>query len=188
MKFLLNVFQLSFLAVYNLLNKLLSLCASGTPPEGKVHRTFVGLPALNLERLRTAKTLVDKAVRVSSFYRIHVKHLCGHVHFWLSCFHSSQTHKIFSVQGPYPVIRAALKARGWVEQRKHRPNHHVHHRHSDEGSDVEEGGSDESVNVSEIILLMSVDIPSLIYVVPSSQIIQTMWKKSRVQMDYMISW
>ncbi|XP_070814538.1 LOW QUALITY PROTEIN: tubulin monoglycylase TTLL3-like [Chaetodon trifascialis] len=77
-----------------------------TPPEGKVHRSLVSLPVLNPERLRTAKALADQAVKM---------------------------HKIFSVQGPYPVIRTALRARGWVEQRVHRPNHHAHRCQSDEG-------------------------------------------------------
>ncbi|XP_042351378.1 tubulin monoglycylase TTLL3-like isoform X2 [Plectropomus leopardus] len=79
---------------------------TSTPPEGKVFRSLASLPALNPERLKTAKALVDKAVKM---------------------------HKVFSVQGPYPVIRAALRARGWVEQRMHRPNHRAHQRHSDEG-------------------------------------------------------
>ncbi|XP_029286695.1 tubulin monoglycylase TTLL3-like isoform X2 [Cottoperca gobio] len=91
---------------------------TSTPPEGKVCRSFVSLPALNPERLKTARALVDKAVRM---------------------------HKVFSVQGPYPVIRAALRARGWVEQRMHRPNHHVHQSHSDEGraSSNDAGDSDD---------------------------------------------
>ncbi|XP_059185040.1 tubulin monoglycylase TTLL3-like isoform X2 [Centropristis striata] len=86
-----------------------------TPPEGKVRRSFVSLPALNPERLKTAKNLVDKAVRM---------------------------HKVFSVQGPYPVIRASLKARGWVEQRMPRPNHHAHQRHIDEGRASSNDGGD----------------------------------------------
>lgn len=54
-------------------------------------------------------------------------------------------HKVFSVQGRYPVIRAALRARGWVEQRMHRPNHHPHRRHSDEAraSSNDAGDSDD---------------------------------------------
>lgn len=40
------------------------------------------------------------------------------LHFF-SC--HSQLRKVFSVQGPYPVIRAALWARGWVERRLPHP-------------------------------------------------------------------
>ncbi|XP_033482115.1 tubulin monoglycylase TTLL3-like [Epinephelus lanceolatus] len=97
---------------------------SGTPPEGNVRRSFVSLPALNPERLRAAKALVDKAVKM---------------------------HKVFSVQGPYPVIRAALKARGWVEQRMHHPNHHAYQRHSkeDRASSNDAGDSDDDDDNSD---------------------------------------
>ncbi|XP_034068128.1 tubulin monoglycylase TTLL3-like isoform X2 [Gymnodraco acuticeps] len=89
---------------------------AGTPPEGKVPRSFVSLPVLNPERLKTARAQVNKAVRM---------------------------HKVFSVQGPYPVIRTALRARGWVEQRLHCPKPKVHHRHSEEGSPKDSADSDE---------------------------------------------
>ncbi|XP_076607634.1 tubulin monoglycylase TTLL3-like [Chaetodon auriga] len=93
-----------------------------TPPEGKVHRSLVSLPVLNPERLRTAKALVDQAVKM---------------------------HKVFSVQGPYPVIRTALRARGWVEQRVHRPNHHAYRYHNDEGrtsaNDADDSDDDDDI-------------------------------------------
>lgn len=44
---------------------------------------------------------------------------------------------MFSVQGPYPVIRAALRARGWVERRL--PRHSARgHRHGDQEVEVTE--------------------------------------------------
>ncbi|TNN40233.1 Tubulin monoglycylase TTLL3 [Liparis tanakae] len=61
-------------------------------------------PRRDSVRLRKARALVEEVVRM---------------------------HKVFSVQGPYPVVRAALKARGWVEQRAPRPDHTAHRRHSD---------------------------------------------------------
>lgn len=39
---------------------------------------------------------------------------------------------MFSVQGPYPVIRAALWARGWVERRLHHLAQRAPHCHGDE--------------------------------------------------------
>ncbi|KAM6947949.1 LOW QUALITY PROTEIN: tubulin monoglycylase TTLL3-like [Lycodopsis pacificus] len=87
----------------------------GNPPEGKVCRSSVSLPVLNPERLRTAKALAEKAVRM---------------------------HKVFSVQGPYPVVRAALRARGWVEQRMHRPNHNARRASTNYAGDSDDDNSD----------------------------------------------
>lgn len=49
----------------------------------------------------------------------------------------TQEKKVFSVQGPYPVIRAALRARGWVERRL--PRHTtLCHRHGDQEAEATE--------------------------------------------------
>ncbi|XP_035518480.1 tubulin monoglycylase TTLL3-like [Morone saxatilis] len=90
-----------------------------TPPEGKVRRSFVSLPVLNPERLRVAKAFADKAVRM---------------------------HKVFSVQGPYPVIRAGLRARGWIEQHTQRSKHQAQRRHSDEARATSNNAGDSDDN------------------------------------------
>ncbi|KAJ8361093.1 hypothetical protein SKAU_G00176180 [Synaphobranchus kaupii] len=76
--------------------------------EGRGRRSLLNLPVLNLNRLRTAKALVDKAVKLR---------------------------KVFSIHGPYPVVRAALRARGWVEHRMPRLGPLRRRRRGDEDGD-----------------------------------------------------
>ncbi|XP_069045758.1 tubulin monoglycylase TTLL3 isoform X1 [Lepisosteus oculatus] len=93
---------------------------SHSPPvEGKVRRSLV----MNPERLKNAKALVDRAVKMR---------------------------KVFSVQGPYPVVRAALRARGWVERRFPRAAPQgAARRHGDEEMEDDDGdNSDDNDDAS----------------------------------------
>ncbi|XP_066555646.1 tubulin monoglycylase TTLL3 [Amia ocellicauda] len=87
------------------------------PGESRVRRSVGSLPTINPDRLRNAKILVERAVKCK---------------------------KVFSVLGPYPVIRASLRARGWVERRMPRPAPPGPARRRGDGEAEEDDGDSDS--------------------------------------------
>ncbi|XP_029358893.1 tubulin monoglycylase TTLL3 [Echeneis naucrates] len=90
------------------------------PVEGRLRSSVPRLPAIKPDRLKAAKALVERAVRLR---------------------------KVFSVQGPYPVIRAALWTRGWVERCLPNPVKRKPHCYGDEEENCDDG--DVSADVTE---------------------------------------
>uniref|UniRef100_UPI00398E9FCA tubulin monoglycylase TTLL3 isoform X3 n=1 Tax=Pristiophorus japonicus TaxID=55135 RepID=UPI00398E9FCA len=65
-------------------------CGSLVTRDVKFHRHHIFVSEVNLDRLKNCKCLVEKAVKLK---------------------------KIFSIYGPYPMIRQSLRNRGWLEKR-----------------------------------------------------------------------
>ncbi|KAG5838423.1 hypothetical protein ANANG_G00223550 [Anguilla anguilla] len=126
-------------------------------PEGKVRRSIASLPVITSDRLSRAKALVEKAVK---------------------------QRKVFLVQGPYPVLRAALRARGWVEQRQPRNVPSKGRTQGDEGDDRDNStdGEDSSEEVERD------DTPDDIYDIMSrlvrNETVYFCWTMRRDTIDY----
>ncbi|XP_064154543.1 tubulin monoglycylase TTLL3-like isoform X1 [Anguilla rostrata] len=126
-------------------------------PEGKVRRSITSLPVITSDRLSRAKALVEKAVK---------------------------QRKVFSVHGPYPVLRAALRARGWVEQRQPRNVPSKGRTQGDEGDDRDNStdGEDSSEEVERD------DTPDDIYDIMSrlvrNETVYFCWTMRRDTIDY----
>ncbi|KAF5897056.1 tubulin monoglycylase TTLL3-like, partial [Clarias magur] len=88
---------------------------AGSPQQAfRARSSRVSLPIIRIDRLRAAKAVVAKAVKEK---------------------------KVFSVLGPYPIIRASLRARGWVERRLPRTSTCVRRSGDQEAGAVDETDS-----------------------------------------------
>ncbi|TSK42090.1 Tubulin monoglycylase TTLL3 [Bagarius yarrelli] len=99
----------------------------------KIRRRGVSFPVIHIDKLRAAKALATKAVKEK---------------------------KVFSVQGPYPVIRAGLRARGWVERRLPRcsiraQDHETEATEENDSSNDDDRGLDREDDADDMYNLMS---------------------------------
>ncbi|TNN81365.1 Tubulin monoglycylase TTLL3 [Liparis tanakae] len=99
------------------------------PVEGRLRRRVPNLPVIKPDRLKTAKMRVAKAVKLR---------------------------KVFSVQGPYPVIRAALWARGWVERHVPHAAQRATHYHGNEEDDGDDGADVTGETTKDTFLTVSI--------------------------------
>lgn len=112
--------------------------------EGRLRRSVPSLPAIKLDRLKTAKALVEKAVKViihtnKPDFTVSLLYILPGENLINPLFPFFKLRKVFSVQGPYPVIRAALWARGWVERHLPHPVQRAPHYHGEEEEDGDDG-------------------------------------------------